>query len=183
MRLQYCSATTEEELKQILALQQSNLAKVIPEQEKQKEGFVTVSHSPELLQRMNDACPHTIAKHKDKVVGYALSMHPKFGNEIVVLRPMFDEIKTMVPKEERFIVMGQICIAKAYRGQGIFRKLYEFMLREIQPAFNSIITEVDAANIRSLNAHYAAGFKDLKRYRSGDQDWHLIKLSMGNLII
>ena len=176
MRLQYCLAKNKEELKQILKLQKANLPKAIPEEERVKEGFVTVSHKLELLARMNVASPHIIAKHHGKVVGYALSMHPKFGKEIAILRPMFDEIKKIVPEGEKFIIMGQICIAKAYRGQGIFRRLYKTMLREIQPAFNSIITEVDAVNTRSLTAHYAIGFYDLKVYNSGGRKWHLIIL-------
>ena len=36
------------------------------------------------------------------------------------------------------------------------------------------VTEVDAKNIRSLNAHYAIGFKHLKSYNSVRQDWELI---------
>ena len=176
MQLRYCTAKTDEELKQILELQKINLPKAITKEERIKEGFVTVSHNLDLLLRMNNACPHTLAKAGRKVVGYALSMHPDFGDEIEVLQPMFAEINKVIPRDTKYIVMGQVCIAKAYRGQGIFRKLYEYMFRIIQPAFNCIITEVDAANIRSLNAHYAIGFKDIKVYNSGGQDWHLIVL-------
>jgi len=177
MQLQYCSAKSEEELRQILELQKDNLPVAITEQEKAKEGFVTVSHNLDLLLRMNRACPHSIVKDGDKVVGYALSMHPDFGDEIEVLKPMFAEINTVIPKDTAFVVMGQVCIAKAYRGQGIFRKLYDTMLREIRPTFKSIVTEVDATNLRSLNAHYAIGFKDLKVYESGGQKWHLMLLN------
>ena len=177
MQLQYSVVRTEEELRQIQELQKINLPKAISKEEKVKEGFVTVTHSIELLQRMNSACGHTIAKDGERLVGYALSMHPKFGNEIEVLRPMFEEIRSVLRSDQSYIVMGQICIAKEYRGMGVFRKLYETMRQNVMANFNAIITEVDITNTRSLNAHYAVGFKDLKQYKSGGQDWRLIILN------
>lgn len=175
--IRYKTASTIEELNQILALQQENLPDAISEEEQIIEGFVTVHHSFDLIKRMNEACAHIIATDEKKVVGYSLCMHPKFGEEIEVLQPMFTEIKNIIPDVDRYIVMGQICIEKGYRKQGVFRKLYETMLREIQPQFNSIITEVDLKNSRSLEAHYAVGFKLLSNYYSGGQDWALISLS------
>ncbi|PXX31521.1 GNAT family N-acetyltransferase [Arenibacter sp. ARW7G5Y1] len=169
-----CSTKTE--LRQILNLQQKNHLQNINVDEKQKEGFVTVSHTLELLTEMNAACPHIIAKDQDKVVGYALCMHPRFGNDIEVLKPMFKEINSVIPKAEPFMVMGQICIDKEYRRKGIFRKLYETMKNSLQPEFTSIVTEVDATNLRSLEAHYAVGFEELKTYHAGGQDWKLIVL-------
>ena len=175
--IHFKTASTNEELKQILALQQENLPEAISEEEQKLEGFVTVRHTFDLLNRMNDVCAHIIAIYEGKVVGYSLCMHPKFEDEIEVLQPMFTEIKNVVPVGEHFIVMGQICIDKGYRKQGVFRKLYETMLEEIQPGFDSIITEVDLINNRSLQAHFAVGFKLLSRYNSGGQDWALISLS------
>ncbi|MGB5273554.1 MAG: GNAT family N-acetyltransferase [Flavobacteriaceae bacterium] len=173
----YKRATQDSELQQILELQQKNLIPVLTEDEKQREGFVTVSHTFEILKRMNDVCAHVIAKDGDWVVGYALCMHPRFAEEIEVLKPMFDEIGSVVPKSEKYLAMGQICIDKEYRGQGLFRHLYDRMKKGVQPEFTSIITEVDVKNARSLKAHYAVGFKLLKTYSSGGQDWHLIALS------
>lgn len=149
---------------------------VISSEEKLKEGFVTVHHDFDILKRMNDACPHILAKEGESVVGYALCMHPKFGDEIEVLKPMFYEINRLPTSIETYLIMGQICIDKTFRKRGIFRKLYETMLKEIQPKFNIIITEVDAKNTRSLDAHYAVGFNLISRYRFGGQDWVLIAM-------
>ncbi len=172
----YGRATSEADLIQVLVLQRENLPGSISSEERKKEGFVTVSHTFEILKAMNEACPHIVAKSHGTVIGYALCMHPKFADYIEVLRPMFNEIDTIHPKGKSYIVMGQICIAKAFRGQGIFRKLYKTMRVAVQPEFGLIITEVDAENTRSLRAHYAVGFEELKTYQSGDQDWKLIGL-------
>lgn len=172
----YKRATDASELKQILELQQRNLFARISVEEQHKEGFLTVSHSFELLKKMNVVCPHIIAIANNKVVGYTLCMHPKFSNEIEILKPMFLEIETVIPKIENYIIMGQVCIAKNYREKGVFRKLYQTMSDSIKPEFDAIITEVDAKNVRSLKAHYAVGFKLLKSHFSRGQDWELIIL-------
>lgn len=172
----YKRATDASELKQIRELQQRNLFARISVEEQHKEGFLTVSHSLELLRKMNAVCPHIIAIANNKVVGYTLCMHPKFSNEIEILKPMFLEIETVIPKIENYIIMGQVCVAKNYREKGVFRKLYQTMSDSLKPEFDAIITEVDAKNVRSLKAHYAVGFKLLKSHFSRGQDWELIIL-------
>ena len=176
MELDYCFSKTSEELRQILQLQQENLASAVSENEKVSDGFVTVAHDLHILQKMNDICPHAIVKDGPLVVGYALSMHPIFGSDIKVLEPMFTELQKLVSYEYKYLVMGQICISKQYRGKGIFRNLYRTMWNRYKDDFDCIITEVDVSNTRSLNAHHAIGFKDLHRYSSGGQDWYLIML-------
>ncbi|MEM7084847.1 MAG: GNAT family N-acetyltransferase [Bacteroidota bacterium] len=174
--IHYKRASQKYELEQILQLQRDNLPTVISEETKKMEGFVTVHHDFNILNRMNEACPHVIATHEDKVVGYTLCMHPKFGDEIEVLQPMFAETNRILGFSEKYIAMGQVCVDKDYRRQGIFRKLYRYMLQEIKPEFDCIITEVDIENTRSLEAHYAVGFELLSRYRSDGHDWELIRL-------
>ena len=174
MNISYTITSSTEELKQIIVLQQHNLPTSISQEEKKKEGFVTVQHDLSILQKMNDKQPHIIAKDRDKVVGYALCMHRDFKDEIEILRPMFAQIEKYVNPSESYITMGQICVDKAYRKQGIFRGLYHKMQDELNGKYNVLITEVAANNTRSLHAHYAVGFTDLLVYESDGVKWHLI---------
>ncbi|WP_046287381.1 GNAT family N-acetyltransferase [Zobellia galactanivorans] len=173
--IRYGTASTDDELKQILALQERNLASKVSSPEKEKEGFVTVAHTFDTLKAMNNTCPHIIAKLEHAVIGYALCMHPRFSDAIEVLKPMFDEIEGILPPEENYIVMGQICIDKDFRRQGVFRKLYETMQAKTKKDFSSIITEIDAVNTRSLQAHFAVGFKELHSYTSGAREWKIVR--------
>ncbi|GAA4116347.1 hypothetical protein GCM10022393_16950 [Aquimarina addita] len=170
----YTTASSDQELQEILLLQKKNLLTYITNEESTLEGFVTVQHNFDILQRMNQSQPHTIAKDGDKVIGYALSMTKDFGNAIEVLKPMFVKIENSFLKDTSYIIMGQICIDKTYRKKGIFRGLYQTMQESTKPYFETIITEVDALNKRSLQAHYAIGFQLLKTYRYKGQDWKLI---------
>lgn len=173
----YKTADTNEELYQILELQRKNLSFTITEKERSMEGFLTVHHDFELMKTMNNACAHSIAVYEGKVVGYALSMAKNFRKDIELLNPMFENIEKNLPLDVSYIVMGQICVDKPYRKQGIFRGLYEFMKRQMQHTFDLIITEVDKKNNRSMNAHHAVGFKPLYSYRSNNQDWEILSLN------
>ncbi|WP_298504138.1 GNAT family N-acetyltransferase [uncultured Maribacter sp.] len=176
MNVTYHKASTIKELQQIIALQSENLHANLTEEVRQQQGFVSVSHTLKILQEMNKVCPHTIAKSKHKVIGYALCMHPSFSDDISLLKPMFVEINSLIPKPKNFMVMGQICIDKEFRGKGVFRNLYKKMKEDVLNEYHSIITEVDSKNLRSLNAHTSVGFKHLKTYNSLGQDWKLLIL-------
>jgi len=175
VKIIYKRAITDEELYQILELQRRNIS--ISEEEKQKEGFITVKHDFEILKTMNNKCAHTIAKNNGSVIGYALSMVKQFKEEIAVLKPMFKEIENSVDSNLSYITMGQICIDKAFRKQGVFRGLYNAMKEHVKHEFDVIITEVDRKNTRSLNAHQAIGFELLKTYKSNNQEWVLLSWS------
>lgn len=179
MMITYKLASSSKELQQILTLQEQNLPVNISDTEKQEQGFVTVHHDMAILQKMNDAFPHVIAIHDDKVVGYALSMLDSFKNDIPVLVPMFAEIDKALTSPCKYIVMGQVCVDKAYRGKGIFRGLYAKMKEETTTHFDAIITEIDALNTRSLNAHSAVGFEDLTTYTaSSGQVWKVVTMPL-----
>ncbi len=172
----YKQAESLKELEQILDLQQRNLPKNISQEESTKEGFVTVEHTLDLLKSMNYVCGHIIAVDDGQVVGYALCMHPQFAEDIEVLRPMFQEIDKALESKLNYMAMGQICVAKSHRGQGIFRKLYQTMQEKLPEGFDTIITEVDGKNKRSLAAHTAIGFTTLTIYHSDGKEWHIIML-------
>lgn len=170
----YKRASTLDELEQIRTLQLQNSSENISSEEKLQEGFVTVQHSVALLEQMNSACAHIIAKDNDIVVGFALVMLSAFRNEIKVLIPMFERIDELVPKDKTYVVMGQICVDKNYRKQGIFRELYHFYKEELQHQFDYLITEVAAINLRSMQAHEAVGFKIIDTYQEDGIVWNIM---------
>jgi GNAT superfamily N-acetyltransferase len=173
-RILYKRASTIDELEQIRTLQLQNSSQNISSEEKLQEGFVTVQHSIALLEQMNYACAHIIAKDNDIVVGFALVMLSSFRNEIEVLIPMFERIDELVPKDKTYVVMGQICVDKNYRKQGVFRGLYHFYKEELHHEFDFLITEVAAINLRSMQAHEAVGFKTIDTYQEDGIVWNII---------
>ncbi|QBA65663.1 GNAT family N-acetyltransferase [Muriicola soli] len=175
MSVNYGVAFSDKDLQDILELQEQNLPANLSEEAMRRDGFLTVKHNFELLKKMNDVCPHIVASNGDRVIGYALCMHPDFKSEIPVLFSMFKEIEAQSGIDS-FMVMGQICVDKEYRGKGVFRGLYLKMKEETSSYCDLIITEVDGRNTRSLKAHLAVGFRVIKKYQSDGRDWYLIVL-------
>ena len=173
MNITYCRANADGELQGILLLQQKNALGTLSDEERLNEGFITVIHTFDLLKRMNADCPHIIAKVNDEVIGYALCMTRKFGSDIPLLAPMFETADTLLPGK-KYLAMGQICVSKEFRGQGVFRGLYSFYKRELEQDYDGLLTEVATNNKRSLNAHLRVGFEILQTHVSEDISWELV---------
>lgn len=106
------------ELPAILELQQANRAQ-------SSDGFVTVVHTVEILQAMQQQMPHVVARSEGGVLaGYALSMAPSCRGLLPILEPMFARLDARKSRLGRYYVMGQICVAQSFRGSGVFDALY-----------------------------------------------------------
>ena len=173
-------AAGEQDLHQILALQQLNLPGNISREEALSHGFVTVEHDIGLLTEMYLSAPQIVAVHNGQVVGYALTMLPSFADRVPVLVPMFERINSLSWKgrklsDWRYYTMGQVCVAKDYRGMGIFAGLYAGHRRFLSPQYEVVITEVATRNTRSIRAHEKVGFETLEIYTVPDgEEWALI---------
>lgn len=177
--LQATRVTTVEELHQILKLQKQNLRGTIDIAEEKDQGFVTVNHTLEILQQMHQLEPSVIVKDNDTLAGFALVMPRECSELIPELRSMFNGLDKLVYKDKplsgyRFYVMGQVCIAKEYRGKGIFDMLYEKHRTELQDQYDFVITEVATRNTRSMRAHERVGFKPIHTHSDELDEWVMI---------
>jgi GNAT superfamily N-acetyltransferase len=171
--------TTHEELQQILQLQQENFIGNIDKSEIQSQGFVTVHHDLETLKQMHSLAPGIIIKDGETVVGYALTMLQECRQLIPILEPMFSLFDKLSWENKalssyRFYVMGQVCIAKAYRGKGLFEQLYQHHKKVYQSQFDLIVTEIAVRNPRSLRAHEKIGFKTVHAHRDSLDEWVIV---------
>lgn len=172
------------ELTKILQLQQKYLISSIGEDEMRSQGFLTVQHSPELLKEMHSLAPSIIIKDGEEVVAYALVMLRECRELIPELLPMFNTLDNLEYRhiehggkplnKYSFYVMGQICVAKEYRGQGLFDMLYHKHREVYQPKFDFIVTEVATRNTRSMRAHERVGFKTIHTYRDKLDHWAVV---------
>lgn len=166
-------------LQGILDLQAANLSANLSEQEIKEQGFVTVRHNLELLEKMNHIARHIIAVDKDKVVGYVLSMDPSLHNEVPVLIPMFELLDNLQYNQQKlsslkYLVCGQACIDKDYRNQGLLTRMYAAMKEAYSTQYNYCVTEIAVSNERSMKAHQKAGFKTIHTYSDKYQDWNIV---------
>jgi GNAT superfamily N-acetyltransferase len=176
----YTTAKTDEEILQILELQKSNLPQNLTEEQIATQGFVTVTHSFDTLKKMNTIEQSIIAKDDDHVIGYLLAMTKESGNDIPVLIPMFNEFDNVLYdnkkiSEYKYLVVGQVCIAEAWRGQGILDNCYAAYKKHFRDKYDFAITEILDKNKRSINAHKRIGFEDVHSYPAPEgNEWKIV---------
>ncbi|GMQ30220.1 GNAT family N-acetyltransferase [Algoriphagus confluentis] len=177
--LQIKSAETQAELQGILDLQWENHLHVLSDSEKNEQGFVTVRHSMEQLQLMNSIARHIIAKEREKVVGYILAMTKASKDLVPILIPMFTQFDRLNYQGKRvsdfdYLVVGQICVGKNHRGQGLFDRMYAAYREAFSGTYSFAITEIAKSNTRSLSAHQRVGFEVIHEFKDDLFDWAIV---------
>ncbi|HPZ88597.1 MAG TPA: GNAT family N-acetyltransferase [Flavihumibacter sp.] len=173
-------AQTPEHIKGILELQAANSRAVLTEEELSQEGFVTVKHSEALLRQMIDFVPQVIALDNGLVTGYVLAMDKRMAPHIPELRGMFAVLDVLpyqegVIADHPFIVCGQACVHKDYRGRALLDRMY-FKMKELFSASQRFcITEIAVSNTRSQRVHERVGFNTIHRYQDDLEDWNIVQ--------
>jgi L-amino acid N-acyltransferase YncA len=178
--IEYTTAKTSQDIEQILELQQNNLPQNLSKEEIASQGFVTVHHSFDILQKMNSIEQSILAKENGKIIGYLLAMTKESMGDIPVLIPMFRVFDTVTYLDKKiasykYIVVGQVCIAAGHRGKGILDDCYKAYKNHFRYKYDFAITEIHKSNLRSLKAHARIGFENIHRYADpkGDQ-WEVV---------
>jgi GNAT superfamily N-acetyltransferase len=167
----------------ILELQRRNLYVAVSAEQQAQEGFVFAEHDFQLLKKMASYLPQVIALYDGKVVGYNLAMTSAMQDELKSLTPMFNEFKKSSYKgkplaEYQFMVGGQVCVDKDFRGQGLLSKLYHETRSQVQSNYQLCVTEIAQRNLRSLQAHQKMGFEIIRTYRDEKELWDIVVWDM-----
>ena len=121
-----------------------------------------------------------VAKKGDTVIAYLLAMTAASKADIPVLIPMFEifekiQLHNKPVSQYNYLVVGQVCVDKAYRGQGVLDNCYTAYRNHFRKKYDFAITEIAAKNLRSINAHKRIGFSEILKYRSPDkQEWSIV---------
>ena len=177
--IQFSLSASISDLLGILTLQQENLLSLLSEEEKRDQGFVTVQHTQEQLERMHEITPHVLAKIEAEIVGYVLAMTLDSRNLVPSLIPLFMNFEKLVLRGKKVIdyqpmVIGQVCVAKSQRGTGLIDKLYAAYREKYAPNYDFAITSVALSNYRSLAAHQRIGFKIIHTFQDSLNPWAIV---------
>ena len=167
------------ELAGIKRLQQANLKSLLPDEEMEREGFVTAEYTLEFLEEMHRASPSIIAKDEDEVVGYAIATTPSVRENHPLLADLFNVIDSKsyngrFLRDTKYIVIGQLCVGKGYRGQGLVQRMYSLFRDQLSGEYDYCLTDVDFKNPRSLKAHLKSGFAILDTLLYNNAEYHLV---------
>ena len=178
--LVYTTSQSDKDLEGIIALQKNNLAINLTNKEIQDQGFVTVVHSFDDLKQMNNIEQHVICKDENTVVAYLLAMTAASKTALPVLIPMFEAFDTILYLDKKisaynYLVVGQVCVDKNYRGRGILDACYKTYQHLFKHKYDFAITEIATRNQRSIKAHQRIGFTEIHNYTSPDSEaWSIV---------
>lgn len=171
--------STPNELQQIHELNQLNLRQNVSAEERQQEGFVSWLYNVELLEQMHQLAPSVIVKDGNDVVGYALATLPEARVFHHDLEEMFQGLEAVNYKglplfSYRFYCMGQICVAKEYRGLGLVNSMYQKHRQVYSPQYDFLLTEISTRNPRSQKAHEKVGFQTIHTRMDAMDEWNVV---------
>ena len=173
------TASTDSQLEQIVAIQARNLGRALSREQQRSEGFVFAEHSVSLLRRMAAELPQAIALSGDQVVGYCLVLPLSLRAEVPSLGPMFAEFDRCTYQgkalpDYQFIVGGQVCVDRPFRGQDLLRRLYHQIRLSLPSHYDLCVTEIAARNQVSMRAHEKMGFQTLRTYSDEQEQWVIV---------
>lgn len=167
------------DLEQIAALNHANLKQYQTEESIREEGFVSWSYPVALLEKIHAYAPSVIAMSGAEIAGYALvakqeaaEVHPELDLLIDMLKEIRYKEKRLT--EYRFYMMGQICVAKAYRGQGIPDAMYAHHKTVYGKDYDFLLTTISTQNVRSIKMHERVGFKVIHTVHDRFGDWVVV---------
>jgi len=167
------------ELEGIRKLQEANLKKNLTAEEVETEGFVTAEYSIEFLETLHTAGPSIIAKEADQVVGFALVAPKSIRYQHDLLSDLFNCIDKIIYhgrslKNVRYVVVGQLCVAKNYRGLGLVQQMYRHFKESLTGEYDCCITDVEENNPRSLKVHLKTGFQVIDSFSYAGSNWNIV---------
>ena len=179
--IQITTTQTDDDLRGLLALQQQNQVRNVPLAVQQEQGFVTLTYTFEQMKKMHESAPSVIAKDGDVVVAYAITTVPAVRHHVPELAALFALIDTLPYggkplAEYPYYVVGQVCVAAGYRGQGIFDALYAHHKALYSGQYRLFITDISARNTRSLRAHERVGFRSVHTFHepTANESWEVV---------
>jgi len=178
------SLASAEDLPGIVSLHTANHIENLTQEEREREGFVTAKYTLEDIAEMHEITPPVIAKSASSgvVVGYALVVDrtcPLFQHH-ELMQDFLAAADQVVYKgrplgEQKYVIVGQLCVAKEYRGKGVVGLLYSHYRECYAPAgYQYCVTDVSTENPRSLRAHVKAGFIPVQKFRYSGSGWDII---------
>ena len=174
-----CLTTTDREIQGIRDLQEANLKENIALEKRSVDGFLTAEYSLDFLKAMNKSTPAIIAKQSGEVVGYALATNRSLFGQHPLLKDLSIQINK-IPFGDKaigdfdYLVVGQLCVAKQVRGQGLAQRLYAHFKTTYQEQYPFSVTDVDQGNLASLKTHLKVGFQVVSTLQYGNSNWYVV---------
>lgn len=153
-----CRVAGIKDIDEVLKLQSKYHVSTIKDEDR-TDGFVTTLFTESQLQKLVlKEKGLFLLIHEQKVVGYVMAGSWDYWKYWPMFRHMIDGLENLQfsgqsLNTENTYQYGPICIDKIFRGTGALEKLFDFARAEMAPKYPILITFVNKANPRSVEAH------------------------------
>ena len=176
----------------ILALQRAAHRDAVDARTAADEGFVTWRYDRPTLRALDDPAAHSVAVDDttEQVVAYAISLPAATARGDgpdaeghALAHPLAQQLARVLDgltwdgtpvAEIDYVIMGQVAVAPAYRGRGVFRRLYAHYLASRARHYDLALTDIHAENARSRAAHAAIGWQEVPHKAEELNDWVVV---------
>jgi len=157
MKVELKSATLDN-VEEILKLHYKYQIDSINKEDK-ADGFITTafteSHLTSLIEGENGLF---IACVNNKIVAYAMAASWQFWSQWPLFEYMIKNLNDstyldQVITAENSYQYGPVCVDKSVRGSGMFEKIFNFALSEMNKRYPIMVTFINKVNPRSFEAH------------------------------
>jgi len=189
----------EADFEKIFALEDENLVSKLSLAEQKQDGFLSGSFSVEQLANFNadselgiiicaEADPEadaetdaeirldTDAEKNDKLMGFLVTSRPEANPKASLPGAMvarFPNIRFEGHSLDSFkaLIGGPVCVAKEYRGKGVFEELYRALPAIVDHSYELAVVLVSTNNPRSIHAHEKVGMETIDKFEFGGRDF------------
>jgi L-amino acid N-acyltransferase YncA len=163
----------------MLQLQEANLFDNLSPEER-KDGFLMARFSAEQFADMNRNAAIVVAEDGGRVAGYACCADIEYSRQFPLLTTMIGSFRRTsflgTPlADSRACIYGPVCVDRASRGKGVFRKLIAVVKEELAGKFDVAVAFIAKSNSRSLAAHVdGLGMIVAGDFRHSDKDYWIV---------
>lgn len=187
MDIRFDIARSPQDFEQVLTLQRQNHLDALAGDDLASTGFVYARHTVEVLEAFAAHLPQVVARDGERIVGYTLAMPVTLRDALPELVPMFQQFERMTYRGRplaayRYMVGGQVCVAREVRGQGLLARLYHECRRRLPGGFELCVTEISERNAVSLRAHLKVGFEPIGTYQDANELWNVVAWNLTSAI-
>jgi hypothetical protein len=180
------SLAKEVDIPNIIKLQQANLSENLTEEERRKEGFVSLVTTENDLKNIIKGDGVIVVDKKDNnLKGYLFSITLGYAKNLSFLDPLIENINDMKYKgkninEYKYCILAQTAIEKASRGHGVLESLYIKLKEELKNrGYELGVSEIAEDNEKSLGVHInKIGLKKLGIYNFNNKNRVVVALDL-----
>lgn len=80
--------------------------------------------------------------------------------------------------EQNVLIAGPVCVASAYRGQGVVGELYRTLFALVSKSYEVAVVFVSLDNLRSISAHSKLGMTAVSNFKFNEKEYVIMACSM-----